>query len=609
MSCDEISEVGLNDKNVYYLEELNNFKNPIQYNSKTTQIDKTTADTLELVKSIDKSEIPIYETIYSPKDVASLVNMKTSARYYTTDVKYLEETQKIMKNIQKDGFGLLEDDENIDVVLNDYKEIKQETGLCEKYNYFDFDCMKFLNTNPMVLGFMSIYNIASPILSLFFPILIIILPIIIIKINSIELNLSNYANTLKPIIHQTSIGKLFMNYSASNDTQRIYLFVSAFFYCFSIYQNILNCVRFYSNMQKIHNYLFRFRMYLLSTILKMDHFHSITFPFDTYANFNKDLLAHKSIITDIYQRLQNITKFNFDLGEMSELGNTLSLFYEIYNNQLYADGFIYSFGFNGYISNLLALKDHIDNKTICKAKYTTHRHKKHDNPSKQYKHSNTKVAMNGMYYPKFINQANDANIISNDCNLNKNIILTGPNASGKTTFIKTLFLNTLLSQQIGYGCFKRMEFMPYNYFHCYLNIPDTSGRDSLFQAEARRCKDILEFIDNSDPDETHLCIFDELYSGTNPEEAIISAEAFIKYIANYSNVSFLLTTHYIKLCKKINKNENIINCNMKTIQDGGNVSYTYKLSKGISKIKSAIQVLKNMNYPSNLLLGLCDCPV
>ena len=43
-----------------------------------------------------------------------------------------------------------------------------------------------------------------------------------------------------------------------DNSQKIYLILSSAFYLFSIYQNILICIRFYSNIQKIHNYLFKF---------------------------------------------------------------------------------------------------------------------------------------------------------------------------------------------------------------------------------------------------------------------------------------------------------------------------------------------------------------
>ena len=207
-----------------------------------------------------------------------------------------------------------------------------------------------------------------------------------------------------------------------------------------------------------------------------------------------------------------------------------------------------------------------------------------------------------MYYPKFINDE-PTNIIKNDCNLNKNMIITGPNASGKTTTLKAALINIILSQQIGYGCFDSLKLYPYDNIHCYLNIPDTSARDSLFQAEARRCKEIIDSIDE-EPNETHFCIFDELYSGTNPEEAVNSAGAFMDYIVKNKNVTCLLTTHYLKLCKKLTKNKKIKNYNMKTIKKFDNFEYTYLLEEGISKVKGGIKVLKDMNYPQAILLNL-----
>jgi hypothetical protein len=44
--------------------------------------------------------------------------------------------------------------------------------------------------------------------------------------------------------------------------------------------------------------------------------------------------------------------------------------------------------------------------------------------------------------------------------------------------------------------FDKLKLSPFDHIHSYLNIPDTSGRDSLFQAEARRCKEILDCIEN-----------------------------------------------------------------------------------------------------------------
>jgi DNA mismatch repair ATPase MutS len=190
--------------------------------------------------------------------------------------------------------------------------------------------------------------------------------------------------------------------------------------------------------------------------------------------------------------------------------------------------------------------------------------------------------------------------IKNTIKLDKNLIITGPNASGKTTTLKTALINVILTQQFGCGYYKSANLNPYQHVHCYLNIPDTSGRDSLFQAEARRCKEIIDII-KENTGERHFCVFDELYSGTNPDEAVMSANAFMEYLVKFKNVNCILTTHFIAVCKKLNKHTQIENYHMETKQSGDTFDYTYLLNKGISEVRGGIKVLHDMQYPKEII--------
>jgi DNA mismatch repair protein MutS len=137
-----------------------------------------------------------------------------------------------------------------------------------------------------------------------------------------------------------------------------------------------------------------------------------------------------------------------------------------------------------------------------------------------------------------------------------------------------------------------------------LNIPDTSGRDSLFQAESRRCKQIIDAIESSknNPDVRHFGIFDELYSGTNPDEATKSAVSLLRYLSSFGNVRFMLTTHYLKVCRKFRRSDKISNYKMDVKQDEtGKIQYLYTIKKGISKIQGGVEILKMMNYPEEIL--------
>jgi DNA mismatch repair ATPase MutS len=179
-------------------------------------------------------------------------------------------------------------------------------------------------------------------------------------------------------------------------------------------------------------------------------------------------------------------------------------------------------------------------------------------------------------------------------------------------------INALVSQQIGFGFHTSGKSPLYSHFHCYLNIPDTSDRDSLFQSEAKRCKEILDVLEQRPKHEMHLCLMDELFSGTNPEEAVAGASAFLKHISKYNNMHYILTTHYIKLCKMLREKKT--NCGStaqciggnqsrptKCIQmeckmgAGTNLEYTYLVKSGITKIKGGTSVMRNAGFPKSII--------
>ena len=75
----------------------------------------------------------------------------------------------------------------------------------------------------------------------------------------------------------------------------------------------------------------------------------------------------------------------------------------------------------------------------------------------------------------------------------------------------------------------------------------------------------------------------------------------MKYITKYKNVSCLLTTHFIKVCKKLQKSNSIVNYKMLTEKVNNDLVYKYTLTEGISDIKGGLIVLKQMNYPKEII--------
>jgi DNA mismatch repair ATPase MutS len=335
-------------------------------------------------------------------------------------------------------------------------------------------------------------------------------------------------------------------------------------------------------MKIIHNHFTEIKLYLQKTTASMDNYLLYSSDLKTHQKFNEILKEKNNELKNLYNKLNFISNYSlFNISKLKEIGYILKYFYELHMDKNYEEAMMYSLGFNGYIDCIEGLQQNLEEKTINFANFIK---------------ENKKTVLTNNYYACL----KDKNPIKNTIKLKKNIIITGPNASGKTTILKSTLINILFSQQFGCGFYDSAKISPFHHIHCYLNIPDTSGRDSLFQAEARRCKEILDII-SAHKKENHFCVFDELYSGTNPEEAETSASAFMNYITKYKNVSCLLTTHFVKVCKKLQKNTNILNCQMITEKINNKLKYLYILKTGISDVKGGINVLTEMNYPKEII--------
>lgn len=576
-NCENENKINTN----YEIDFNTHFKMPIYYNEQKIDLKQNIITDLELINSIDSSSNSIYSYVFNNSNTFSNKCVEQVTQYYTTDIDFLKDNQKLIKTYKK----LTNDTDNISTkytnIIEIWNEIKNDMSFKEKYYYLDWSMLEFLNKSENFLQWMSIYNIASPIISFFIPIIILIIPFFILKLKGLPLTINDYIEVLKTIIANHAIGKLFTEFNNVEFGQKLYLLVSAGFYVFSIYQNIIVCSRFKNNMTKIHKYFSEIKEYLNRTINSMENYLSHSSSLHTHYNFNNILTEKINILKELKNKISSISEYKLSFKKIFEIGHILKYFYEIYEKIEYNDALLYSFGFNGYIDCIEGLQNNIEERKVCFAEFT----------SKKKKNS-----FKNNYYAVLKNNSP----VKNNVKLDKNMIITGPNASGKTTVLKSVLINVILTQQFGCGFYDSAKLKPYKYIHCYLNIPDTSGRDSLFQSEARRCKEILDIIDSNKKD-YHLCVFDELYSGTNPEEAIIGSTAFMEYLVKNKYTTSMLTTHFIKVCEKLENNKNIINYHMDVIKQNNKIKYNYLLKNGISVVKGGLNVLYDMNYPKEII--------
>jgi DNA mismatch repair ATPase MutS len=180
-----------------------------------------------------------------------------------------------------------------------------------------------------------------------------------------------------------------------------------------------------------------------------------------------------------------------------------------------------------------------------------------------------------------------------------NAIITGPNAGGKSTLIKMMCSNILLSQTVCVTSSAYTELTPFYFVNTQINIPDTKGVESLFEAEMNRCLYNLNFIKKN---QTRPCIIfmDEIFNSTNMIEAISGAYSILDKLSQYTNVMTIITTHFTYLTK-LKKTSNFECYRMNAILNDGDISYPYILSPGVSNQFIALELLRKRGFDASII--------
>ena len=552
--------------------------------------------------TVNNDEYNLYYHVFNPTNVFEKNIICRWSKYYTNNVDFLLETQELLKNysaFKKVEFSETKTTIQENSIYNKCESVIYDNGFINNYQYIDLPLLSKFNNNSLCLQVLSMYNLSSPVFSLLIPILFLLLPFFIIKLQGHKITFGLYFDHLKNVFSNHIIGQLFSSFSETNFTNKIYLLFSFGFYIFQMYLNFTSCIKYFTNIKFIHETLYSIKHYITNTLNKYKNFLKYSQTLKKYKSFNDAINTNISIFTYYLDELNKITPYALSITKLVELGQLMKCFYCLNKNENIINSLYFSFGFNGYLKNLETLQNFINTKVMNYCNYNNAKPTSFDNAYFANLNIIDKCEETCTTIKPI--KTSKCKIVKNSYTLDKNIIITGPNASGKTTLLKSTLFNIILSQQIGCGFYNSASVKLYDYIHCYINIPDTGGRDSLYQAEARQCKSILEAIENNS-NKNHFCVFDELYSGTNPDEAIDSAYGYLNYLNKFNNIDYVLTTHYIKLCKKLNKQNN--NFYMKVNNNAKDFEYTYKIKKGISKVKGAMKVLQDLNYPENIITNM-----
>lgn len=202
---------------------------------------------------------------------------------------------------------------------------------------------------------------------------------------------------------------------------------------------------------------------------------------------------------------------------------------------------------------------------------------------------------------------NPQSVITNDLTLGTkdtghNIILTGPNAGGKSTSLKAITLCLWLAQATGMAPASHLTMTPFSKINTYLNITDTEGRESLFQAEMNRAQSLLESIKQLTPSQFSFVIMDEIFTGTNPQEGEAGAYGIAKHLSKFANNMTIVATHFKELTNlEATTNGSFRNYKVSVLKENGRFVYPYKLEHGISDQPIALQLLEQQGFDSEIL--------
>lgn len=177
---------------------------------------------------------------------------------------------------------------------------------------------------------------------------------------------------------------------------------------------------------------------------------------------------------------------------------------------------------------------------------------------------------------------------------NVGALVTGSNASGKSTFLRAVGINSLFSQTLYFTLSNKYTS---SYFKLLTSIGTTDSivkGDSYFMTEAKSLKRIINSIEQKYP---VLCILDEIFRGTNTTERISMALEVLNYMIN-RNSCVIAATHDLELTNLVN--DKFQNYHFKETIEDRDIKFDYQLRTGPSTTRNAIAILKYLDYPKEI---------
>lgn len=200
------------------------------------------------------------------------------------------------------------------------------------------------------------------------------------------------------------------------------------------------------------------------------------------------------------------------------------------------------------------------------------------------------IQAEGIYHP-LVDYA-----VVNPVDWQQNTLVTGSNASGKSTYVKSVAISAILSQTINTAIAEKMILQPGHVLTSMAVEDDIIAGDSYFVAEIKSIKRLLNQVEKG---ERCYCFIDEILKGTNTIERIAASSSVVTWLNDYPSLSFV-ATHDIELTEILkNQCENVHF--EETVTDEQGITFDYVLKYGPALTRNAIALLKVMGYPEKIV--------
>ena len=203
----------------------------------------------------------------------------------------------------------------------------------------------------------------------------------------------------------------------------------------------------------------------------------------------------------------------------------------------------------------------------------------------------SKVWVSEIYHPLIDQPVCNSQLLSKSC------LVSGSNASGKSTYIKAVAINAILAQNI-YTCTAKEMALPKAHV-----ITSMAVRDDLMEGESYYIKEIKylnRIIQALSEERFVICVIDEILRGTNTDERIAASAAILEFVTAHHCLA-IVASHDLELTQMLEGSFENYHFRERMLESDDDVAFEYKLHAGVASSRNAIRLLEHVGFPVSVV--------